>query len=495
MARPKTKPGRLSDLARHLVEPDGIVSTGWPAVRDQCAEFGDTFDEWQDGAGRLILAKRADGLYAATIGGVTLSIPRQVAKTFLVGRIIFALCVLFPNTKVLWTAHRTRTATNTFRSLQGFARRKKVAPYIKHIRTANGEQEIAFRNGSVIMFGAREQGFGRGFDEVDIEVFDEAQILTEKALEDMVAATNQARHPHGALLFYMGTPPRPTDPGEAFTLRRNKALASDGVAPVRRVGGDMVYVEFSADEEADLDDHDQWAKANPSYPHRTPLESMLRLRENLPSDDAWRREALGIWDRFNEYDDRPIPIGPWNDLEIPDSEVPAGTPDRYALTMSPERVASIAVAVKGEVADYVDLAELARVDDSRMLVDWLVKRAGRRIPVMIDSRDPAASFVNELRARGVKVNTTTQSDAGRACGGLLDAVTEGRVWHCGQPAIRTALAVVQRREIGKAGLWEFALDDPLPEISALRALTLAHYGLSFTKNSKSTSVGRRVVTG
>jgi hypothetical protein len=36
---------------------------------------------------------------------------------------------------------------------------------------------------------------------------------------------------------------------------------------------------------------------NPSYPHRTPLESMLRLRENLPSDDAWNREALGIWDQ------------------------------------------------------------------------------------------------------------------------------------------------------------------------------------------------------
>src|SRR5699024_6087496 len=120
-----------------------------------------------------------------------------------------------------------RTLTRTFRSIQGFVKRKKVAPYLAAdggIRTANGEQEIKFRNGSIIMFGAREQGFGRGFEEVDIEVFDEAQILTEKALEDMVAATNQTRHPHGALLFYMGTPPRPEDNGEAFTLRRQKAL-------------------------------------------------------------------------------------------------------------------------------------------------------------------------------------------------------------------------------------------------------------------------------
>ncbi|MBM0205158.1 hypothetical protein JNW90_20470, partial [Micromonospora sp. STR1s_5] len=59
----------------------------------------------------------------------------------------------------------------------------------------------------------------------------------------MVAATNQSRHPHGALLFYMGTPPRPIDPGEAFSLKRSKALSGES--------DDMVYIECSADEDAD----------------------------------------------------------------------------------------------------------------------------------------------------------------------------------------------------------------------------------------------------
>ena len=167
------------------------------------------------------------------------------------------------------------------------------------IRKANGEQEILFTNGSVIMFGAREQGFGRGLDEVDIEVFDEAQILGLKALEDMVAATNQSRHPHGALLFFMGTPPRPTDPGEVFKTRRAEALAvqpADVEFGEVAAGGDQLYIECSADRDADPDDHQQWRKANPSFPHRTPLRSMLRLRKNLPSLDSWMREALGVWD-------------------------------------------------------------------------------------------------------------------------------------------------------------------------------------------------------
>ena len=112
------------------------------------------------------------------------SIPRQIGKTFTVGNLLIAMALEYPKLRVAWTSHHNRTTTNTFRSMQGMVNRKMVAPHlaVNGIRTANGEQEIRFRNGSIIMFGAREQGFGRGLDEIDVEVFDEAQILTLKAL-------------------------------------------------------------------------------------------------------------------------------------------------------------------------------------------------------------------------------------------------------------------------------------------------------------------------
>src|SRR5699024_2106255 len=130
--------------------------------------------------------------------------------------------------------------------------------------------------------GARGEGFGRGFDEIDVEVFDEAQILDTRSLEDMIAATNQARHPHGALLFFMGTPPRPVDNGEAFTHRREKAISGKAT--------NAVWLELGAEPDSDPDDRSQWPMMNPSFPVRTPLESMLRLRENLGDDDSWNRE-------------------------------------------------------------------------------------------------------------------------------------------------------------------------------------------------------------
>jgi hypothetical protein len=152
--------------------------------------------------------------------------------------------------------------------------------------------------------------------------------------------------------------------------------------------------------------------------------------------------------------------------------------------MSAERIASIAVAVPGIEADYLDLAELDRVDDSRKLIEWFAER--KKIPVNIDARDPAASLVNDLRRSGIKVNVTTERDMGRACGGLYDAVIEGRIWHCGQEVIEANLEAVGKRLIGKSGLWEYFSTET--DHTPLRAITLAHYGLSFKK--KRTGAGR-----
>jgi hypothetical protein len=261
-----------------------MVTTGWPAVRDRLAQFGIPFDVWQQGAGRLILAKREDGMYAAGVGGVIISIPRQVGKTYMIGWIVFALCTIFPGMTVIWTAHHTRTSNETFGKMQAMSRKAKVKPYIQAVRKANGDQAVEFTNGSRILFGARDQGFGLGFDKVDILVLDEGQRVKEVAMADMVPATNAA--PNG-LVIMMGTPPRPTDNGDVFAARRKDGLTGDP---------DTLYIELSADQGAKIIDWDQVAKANPSYPHRTGKNAILRMQKLLGSDEGFYREGYGIWD-------------------------------------------------------------------------------------------------------------------------------------------------------------------------------------------------------
>lgn len=273
---------RLSEIARHLVRPSGIVGSDFNLVNRAAVKAGIRYDLWQQGFLYLLLAKREDGRYACGSGGAVLSSCRQIGKTFMIGTAMFILCAGRKGTLVIWTAHHTRTSDETFNDLCELARTPVLVRYVDHIRRANGQQEIRFSNGSRIMFGARENGFGRGLHSADIEVFDEAQILTVKALDNLIPIVNTSPNP---LVVLMGNPPKPGDQSEAFAEKRANALAgADG----------MLYVELSADTDADPDDRDQWAKANPSYPRRAGDEAILRMRNLLAGTASGaRRWASG----------------------------------------------------------------------------------------------------------------------------------------------------------------------------------------------------------
>ena len=467
-----TSAGSLSDLARHVILPSGIVSTGWPAVRDTCLGWGVAFDEWQDGLGRSILAKREDGQYAAGIGGVMMSICRQVGKTFTVGMMIMALCILFPGLKVVWTAHRTRTSDETFKSFQGMAKRKKLAPHILIVRRANGQQEIEFVNGSRIMFGARESGFGRGFDEVDVLVFDEAQILTQKALDDMVPATNVSANP---LILYMGTPPKPSDPSEVFSSRRRDALAG--------MSEDALFVEFSADPDADVEDRAQWRKGNPSYLSRTPESAMLRMKVNL-GNESFRREGMGIWDDGASLEASAIDWAKWFALEAP---APADGRLAYAVKFSADgsRV-GIGAAVQPE--NGVPHIELVKVADmaagTSWLVDWLSVRWRTCSRITIDGAAGAGALVNALRKAKVPervLHTPTVGEVIEAHSMIAEAIRAGTLSHFPEKNLDDAVRGAGKRPIGRTGGWGWAPLSPDVDVTPLDVVTLALHALTTGK--------------
>lgn len=465
---PRPSERKLSEVTRHLVIPKGIVTSQFPRVYKRLQDVGVSFDRWQQGFGQIALGCRESGKYAASIGGVVASIPRQVGKTYTVGNLIIGLCLEFPGLRVIWTSHHNRTTTNTFRSMQSMVRKKKVWPHVAAIRTANGEQEIVFENGSIIMFGAREQGFGRGMEAIDIEVFDEAQILGVKALEDMVPATNAAKHEHGGLVFFIGTPPRPTDDGESFTKKRKKAL--DGLTL------HQVYVEISADPDTDPDDQSKFASFNPSYPHRTPLESMLRMRENIPDEDAWRREAMGIWP---DDEDQGPPT--W---QLVDEDQWRGLVD------FPQLMGTIGVGLARVGAKWVIAGAQRTVDDrihvevgyARMasnpeMVDLigLVDEALEPCAIATDSRSPAAVLEPLMKTAEIELIKSTTNQAALMAQGFVDDAEDGLICHAGQPALRYALEHAAKRELPRKDWVVDANGDP--GVAPLLAVVLARWAL------------------
>lgn len=478
----KSSTPKLSEVARHVVYPPTIVTSAWPRVVAKCRDLGVTFDAWQHGVGTLALGKNADGKYASSVGGIVLSIPRQVGKTFLVGMMVIALCLIFPKLTVLWSAHHLRTSTKTFKTFQGMVKKKKVWPFIDTIRQANGEQEILFTNGSIIMFGARSQGFGRGFDKVDIEVFDEAQILDSKALEDMVAATNQAEAMDaGALLFFMGTPPRPVDPGDEFANRRKKALSGKS--------DKMVYVELSADRGAKRNDRKQWMKANPSYPSRTPDEAMERMSEQLTDDDSWNREALGIWDE-DALTKSLIPADHWRMLFVPDGSV-----------MADRRVVGIKFSVDGSLVGlsigvrpvdgpvHVSGIRLASMAEGLgWIVQWCEQRRESIDQIVIDGKSGATSLVSALVDAGFQPRSKVKKPSSRfvriptldeyisAHVEFLTAVRAEDMSHGDSPLLDEQVAGSMKRSIGNLGGWGWQPIRDTDNTTLLDSATLAWWG-------------------
>lgn len=460
---------RLSEAARHLIYPTTIQSSVYPSVAQKLEEVDVLFDPWQQGFGTIALGVDGDGLYASTVGGVVASIPRQVGKTFTVGHLLIGLCLLFPGLRVIWTSHHLSTTGNTFRSMQGMVRKPKIFKRVAEIRLANGEQRISFANGSVIMFGARSMGFGRGLDKIDIEVFDEAQILSLKALEDMVPATNQAQCEHGGLLFFIGTPPRPADDGEAFASKRQQALEGNA-------DDDMVYVEFSADPESSPDDRSQWPVMNPSYPTRTPLASMLRMRKNIPDVASWKREAMGIWDESMKHR-AVIRKKDWDSLVSAGPE-PDVRPDAFAVERRDRQISISACWIEGE---FAHAEEVWAGVSPELAVEWIASRTRRRTPVMVYGSSSAAAMIPQLRARRVAVNQATVGDMAKACGLLVNRAEARTFTHAGQESVDAALAIAPKTLIGKAGGWGWDLSDETLNISPIVSMTFALLAATVTK--------------
>lgn len=413
-----------------------------------------------------------------------MSLPRQVGKTYLVGCIAFALCLTQPGTTVIWTAHRGRTATETFRAMKAKAKLPELAAFIDQrtkgggIRSANGEQEIEFFNGSRILFGARESGFGVGFANVGLLVLDEIQRASVKAMDDLLPTTNAAANP---LVLCMGTPPRPTDDGEVFTMLRQEATTGES--------SDVLYVELAASERFDLSDEDEFwrqlRKVNPSFPHRVGERAILRNKKGLTEDSVYR-EVFGLWDEFSKQFS-PINGALWSeavDVGPPDD----AKPDALAVDMSHSREISVGACWIEDTSAHIE--EVWAGVDEPAAIEWVVARAGRRIPVLIDAKSPASSMIPTLRARKVKILTGNENDMQRACGLVKSDLEAGRLTHAGQEALNDAREGARKRAIGTAGGWGYDRKDPSVNIAPLVAVTLARIAAAIKKKPTSTESAR-----
>lgn len=441
-----------------------------------------TLDPWQKDIAKITWARTADGALASDI--VCMSIPRQAGKTYLVAAMVFAVCLIDPGTTVAWTAHHNKVMLETFKSLSTYAAQEKLLPHIKSVRASAEDRSINFVNGSRIVMAARESGALRGVANVRILVLDEAQILTESGLSDILPTQNAAQHP---LTLMMGTPPRPKDPGEVFTAQRNLAISAERSGEPAEL---LSWIELAADPSAETDDPEQLRRANPSYPHRTNARAIKKLRRAL-SEESFRREALGIWDDLTTP--AVVPAEPWAAICDPESKV--ATKFVLAVDVSPERDKAT-VALAGLRPDELPHVEIDRMDaGTDWIVDWVAQRCENNpiAAVVLDARGPAASLEAALRARKVKVVMMNTDAVATACANFYDGALSGGFRHIGQPQLTASLNSARKRTTGDRWVWNRKSADS--DITPITAATLALWAVNSrrVRAAGSTSTRRAVV--
>jgi hypothetical protein len=110
-------------------------------------------------------------------------------------------------------------------------------------------------------------------------------------------------------------------------------------------------------------------------------------------------------------------------------------------------------------------------------LQWVTDRAGKRIPVLIDSVGPAASLIPALAMAKVRTVVVTTRDVTRGCAAFADDAHAGRLSYAGQPELDAAVAGARRRAVGDSGSWAWDRRcDSATFLTPLVAATLARHG-------------------
>lgn len=453
-------------------------ANAWEDVSDLCAAFGLVLDEWQETCLQAGLGERSDGRWAARQIGI--STPRQNGKTMLIVARVLAGLLLFDEQIIIVSAHRQDTARETFfRLVQLIEDNPSLGERVDWIHRSEMREYIRMKSGQEVRFKARSSGSGRGFS-CDCLLLDEAQILGAPAWSAILPTMSARPNPQ---VWMFGTPPTELDDGEVF-----ERLRANGIEGKE---SKVAYLEWSADVDDPISEPGTWAKANPAYGTRIDFDAIATELASM-SESQFVLERLGIW-RIDDY----AAVFTATEWKALGSEGPADgvKPKALAVDMSHDRQISVAACWHTDGGGLF-AEEVWAGADSRAAVEWIRRRAGCRIPVLIDngSKSPGASMVPLLAAARVKVKTTGAADASKACGLVFDMVKDGTLRHGdgpGQEALAAAVIGARKRPIRDVGGFGWDRRDDSVNIAPLVAFTLAVLGASAIRRRSGGESGSR----
>uniref|UniRef100_UPI00359C3847 hypothetical protein n=1 Tax=Collinsella bouchesdurhonensis TaxID=1907654 RepID=UPI00359C3847 len=440
---------------------------------------------WQYGILTDWCACNADGKPTYVTCG--LDVPRQNGKNAILEIYeLYRLAVC--GWHILHTAHRVKTAKKSFMRLVRYftdERHPEIIALVERIRRTNGEEAIFLKNGASIEFIARTNGTARGFDDIQLVAYDEAQELTDPQY-DAIAYTLAASSTGERQILYAGTPPNERSAGTVFP-RVRKSILDGGM---RRMCWSSWATEKLPPKDCTFADIlDEIYESNPSMGYVLDegyTESEFAGAKGNIS--GFSHERLDWWSGSSSAS--VIDEGLWYSLAIPRESVPKDGKKTFGVKFSPDgsQIALCACRLKEDGSAYVEhIGQGTLADGLSWLTDFLCteKTSDTTAAVAVDGRNGAAALLDRLRdwyPRQALYATSTR-DVVAATSMFSQALIDKSVTHWdggennGQQAFNESALEARKRLIGNDGGWAYGGDNSTP----IEAAVIAYWAAKTTK--------------
>lgn len=437
-------------------------------VLEMAEAYGIDLDDWQKSIIVNALAETEDQNWIHSKVG--LSIPRQQGKTRIIEAITLGAMLVLEEPVIIYTSVEVKSALEQFRTFTSYFENYDDLRRMAKVRNRAGYEEIELSNGSRLKFAARSKQGARGMS-ADRLILDESQELSG-AFMDALVPTLAAR-PNSQIIM-AGTAPAPNMNSEAFTQTRNNALAGSESG--------LYYVEFSAEDDADLDDEAAWRMANPALGTRL-SEQHIRTERATLSDAGFARERLGMWAGARTQSVIPTDLWAergWSELIPDNAEIALG------IDVSPDRTNStITVCARHEDKWHVEVMK----DGTG--VGWIPSFVAEQYhkrnvrAVVVDKIGASASLIEPLKNLDVPVTELTTQTAVQSVQHFYDLTIEDELRHFDQNELNNAIAGARKRKL--AGGWVWNPQNAAVNITPLVAATNAVWGMTVASPAKITN--------
>jgi hypothetical protein len=262
---------KLVGVSSPRIAPPTPARSDFPAYQLAATELDIKLMAWQKVAAKYMCATfGARRLYRE----VCIVVARQNGKTELL--LPFILANLRAGRRILHTAQNRALPRQTFLRLAVLL--DGHAELAGDIRYANGQEQIAFRNGGTYTLVAPRPGV-RG-NAVDVVLLDEVREQRSFDLMGGIKPTMTAsRDPQ---IIYL------SNAGDAESVVLNDLRRRAESSP------SLAYLEWSAKPDRALDDRDGWAEANPALGITIQEDTLADFHQSLPAP-VYETEHLCRW--------------------------------------------------------------------------------------------------------------------------------------------------------------------------------------------------------